>query len=101
MDFELSPVAHEYCDRMWDFMRAEVLPAEAEYEGYRAAHGPHVHPPVVERLKHSARSRGLWNLFLPSESGLSNLDYAAIAEVSGWSPVIAPEAMNCQAPDSG
>ena len=58
-------------------------------------------PPVVEELKAEARSRGLWNLFLPSVSGLSNLEYAPVAEVSGWSPVIAPEAINCQAPDTG
>ena len=58
-------------------------------------------PPVVEELKAEARSRGLWNLFLPSVSGLSNLEYASVAEVSGWSPVIAPEAINCQAPDTG
>jgi acyl-CoA dehydrogenase len=56
---------------------------------------------VVEELKEEARARGLWNLFLPSVSGLSNLEYASVAEVSGWSPVIAPEAINCQAPDTG
>jgi acyl-CoA dehydrogenase len=55
----------------------------------------------MERLKESARSRRLWNLFLPAVSGLTNLDYAPIAEISGWSPVIAPEAINCQAPDTG
>jgi acyl-CoA dehydrogenase len=56
---------------------------------------------VVEELKADARSRGLWNLFLPAVSGLSTLDYAPVAEVSGWSPTIAPEAINCQAPDTG
>jgi len=60
-----------------------------------------MHPPVLERLKSSARRRDLWNLFLPEISGLSNLEYAAVAEISGWSPVIAPEAINCQAPDTG
>ena len=55
----------------------------------------------MEELKEQARSRGLWNLFLPDVSGLSNLEYAPVAEVSGWSPVIAPEAINCQAPDTG
>jgi len=101
MDFELSLLAQDYSRRMWDFMREEVFPAEPEYERYREQHGPHAHPVVVEKLKESAQARGLWNLFLPSESGLSNVDYAAIAEISGWSPVIAPEAINCQAPDSG
>jgi acyl-CoA dehydrogenase len=56
---------------------------------------------VLEELKTEARSRGLWNLFLPDVSKLSNLEYAPVAEVSGWSPVIAPEAINCQAPDTG
>jgi acyl-CoA dehydrogenase len=52
-------------------------------------------------LTASARNRGLWNLFHPKYGGLSNLEYAAVAEISGWSPVIAPEAINCQAPDTG
>ena len=56
---------------------------------------------MVEDLKHVARSRGLWNLFLPSESGLSVLDYAGLAEVTGRSPELAPEALNCAAPDTG
>src|SRR6476659_9953146 len=101
MDFALSPRAEETCARMWDFMRQEVLPAEADYAAYLREHGDHAYPPVMERLKESARERGLWNLFLPHVSGLSNLEYAAVAEVSGWSPVIAPEVINCQAPDSG
>ena len=101
MDFELSPAAQRTCDAMWDFMREEVLPAEAEWAAYLREHGEHDSPPVMERLKASARERGLWNLFLPDWSGLSNLEYAAVAEVSGWSPVIAPEAINCQAPDTG
>jgi acyl-CoA dehydrogenase len=86
---------------MWDFMRECVMPAEPVYEQWRAAHGEHDHPPVMEELKAEARRRGLWNLFLPSLSGLTNLDYAPVAEISGWSPVIAPEAINCQAPDTG
>ena len=101
MDFALSRQAEQLSARMWDFMRAEVFPAELVYARYLRGHGPHEHPPVMDKLMASARERGLWNLFLPSESGLSNLDYAAIAEISGWSPVIAPEAINCQAPDTG
>ena len=58
-------------------------------------------PPVVEELKAPARERGLWNLFLPSESGLTQLEYATLAELSGWSNELAPEAINCQAPDTG
>jgi acyl-CoA dehydrogenase len=101
MDFALSPAAQDACDRMWDFMRECVLPAEPVYERWRAEHGEHDYPPVMEDLKAEARRRGLWNLFLPSLSGLSNVEYASVAEISGWSPVIAPEAINCQAPDSG
>jgi acyl-CoA dehydrogenase len=101
MDFALSPAAEEACGRMWDFMRECVLPAEPVYEHWRTAHGEHDHPPVMEDLKAEARRRGLWNLFLPSLSGLTIVDYASVAEISGWSPVIAPEAINCQAPDTG
>jgi acyl-CoA dehydrogenase len=58
-------------------------------------------PPVIERLKKEARERELWNLFLPAESGLTQLAYAPIAELTGWSNDLAPEAMNCSAPDTG
>lgn len=101
MDFALSAQAEEICDRMWDFMRSRVFPAEAVWDRQLDELGVHAHPPVMEELKEEARRRGLWNLFLRDLSGLSNLEYAAIAEISGWSPVIAPEAINCQAPDTG
>lgn len=101
MDFSLSAKAEDTCARMWDFMLEEVFPAEPVYAEWREANDPHGHPPVLEELKASARKRGLWNLFLPEVSGLSNLEYAPVAEISGWSPVIAPEAINCQAPDTG
>lgn len=101
MDFALSEKAQRTCDEMWDFMRSHVFPAEPVWTAHLAEHGPHAYPPVMEELKAEARRRGLWNLFLPKLSGLSNLEYAAVAEISGWSPVIAPEAINCQAPDTG
>jgi acyl-CoA dehydrogenase len=101
MDFELSDRASETAARMWDFMRENVFPSERVYAAFLVEHGPHAHPPVLEDLKASAKRRGLWNLFLPEWSGLTNLEYATIAEISGWSPVIAPEAINCQAPDTG
>jgi len=101
MDFSLSPRAAEACEDMWDFMRSHVFPAEPVWAAYLREHGDHAHPPVMEKLKAEARRRGLWNLFLPRLSGLSNVEYAAVAEISGWSPVIAPEAINCQAPDTG
>lgn len=98
-----SARAVELHARMLSFMREHVLPAEAEYDAYRREAGPddHVVPPVVERLKKQAQSDGLWNLFLPSESGLTQLEYAPIAELSGWSNDLAPEAINGQAPDTG
>jgi acyl-CoA dehydrogenase len=81
-----------------------VYPAEAVYvEQVRSAATPHVHPPVMEELKSEARRRGLWNLFLPDEehgAGLSNADYAPLAEVMGRT-AIAAEACNCSAPDTG
>src|SRR4051794_5916437 len=87
------------------FLDEAVLPAEPVYEAWRAERrgtsAEHECPPIIEELKAEARHRGLWNLFLPDVSGLSNLEYAPVAEVSGWSPVIAPEAINCQAPDTG
>ncbi|MBA2560869.1 MAG: acyl-CoA dehydrogenase family protein [Propionibacteriales bacterium] len=101
MDFALSPRAEETCAQMWDFMREQVFPAEAVWSEHLAANGEHTLPPIMEDLKAEARRRHLWNLFLPAVSGMSNVDYAAVAEISGWSPVIAPEAINCQAPDTG
>ncbi|MCW2621491.1 MAG: hypothetical protein JWL64_1093 [Frankiales bacterium] len=98
-----SARAQELHGLMLAFMREHVLPAEADYLAYRRAAGPDDHsvPPVIETLKKQAQSTGLWNLFLPSESGLTQLEYAAIAELSGWSNDLAPEAINCQAPDTG
>jgi acyl-CoA dehydrogenase len=106
VEYELpvpTPRARELYDRMLVFMREEVLPAEAEYLEHRRAAGPDGHevPPVVETLKQKARQQGLWNLFLPAESGLSQLEYAPIAELSGWSLDLAPEAINGAAPDTG
>ena len=105
MDFDLSPKADDLRARLVDFMERHVYPAEAVYEAQIAESGdPHLHPPVMEELKAEARRRGLWNLFLPHTTewggGLSNLDYAPLAEISGRS-LIAPEALNCSAPDTG
>lgn len=90
-----------------EFMDSHVLPAESVYRDQMAALGdPHGHPQIVEDLKAEARSRGLWNLFLPHRTEwtpdpLSNLDYAYLAEIAGRSAELAPEAMNCSAPDTG
>ena len=105
MDFAPSPRAAEMLDRLQSFMDDLVLPAEPVYAQQRrantAAGRPHDLPQVVEDLKSEARDRGLWNLFLPAESGLSVTEYAPLAELTGWSPDLAPEALNCAAPDTG
>ncbi len=103
MDFALSAKAEDYRGRLQDFMDTHVFPAEEAYEQYRRdkGYGDHTLPPVVEELKVEARTRGLWNLFLPDVSGLTNLEYATLAEITGWSVHIAPEAINCDAPNTG
>ncbi|MDT0203239.1 acyl-CoA dehydrogenase family protein [Nocardioides sp. AE5] len=103
LDLTPSPKAQELRATLVDFMNEDVFPAEEAYHAYRVEKGPEDHtlPPVVEELKAKARERGLWNLFLPAVSGISNLDYAGLAEITGWSLELAPEALNCQAPDTG
>jgi acyl-CoA dehydrogenase len=103
VDFEHSAKAQDHIGRLQDFMDSHVFPAEKAYEEYRNEKGrdDHTLPPVVEELKAEARSRGLWNLFLPDVSGLTNVEYAALAEITGWSSHIAPEAINCDAPNTG
>jgi acyl-CoA dehydrogenase len=105
MDFMLSDTAQALRERLLTFMTQEVLPAEPVYARQLQESGdPHHHPAVMEELKAKARDAGLWNLFLPHKTewteGLSNLDYAPLAEITGRSP-IAPEALNCSAPDTG
>ena len=99
----MSAKGQDFHERLTDFMTEFVFPAEESYDAYRLEAGPddHTVPPVVEDLKKLAKDRGLWNLFLPSESGLTNLEYAPLAELSGWSMELAPEALNCAAPDTG
>jgi acyl-CoA dehydrogenase len=103
VDFAMSTKAADYHKRLTEFLTDHVLPAEAEYERYRREAGAddHTVPPVVEELKVLAKERGLWNLFLPAASGLANVEYAPLAELTGWSINIAPEALNCSAPDTG
>ena len=106
MDFALSPKTTEYAAKLQAFMDSEVFPAEAVYHQQRehliAQGKPHALPAVVEELKLKAKALGLWNLFLPHlEHGLTVTDYATLAEITGWSPDIAPEALNCSAPDTG
>ncbi len=104
MDFAPSDRSRKLTEQVRAFMREEVLPAEEVYERQLRESGePHHHPQVMEDLKAKARAAGLWNLFLPDErwgAGLSNADYAPMAEEMGHS-FIGPEAFNCAAPDTG
>src|SRR5271169_2835695 len=106
MDFSPSPKAQSYAQRLAAFMQEHVVPAEADYFA-QLQNIPNwrcwKQPPVMERLKSKARAAGLWNLFLPARdygAGLSNVEYAPLAEITGRSS-IAPEVFNCNAPDTG
>jgi acyl-CoA dehydrogenase len=109
MDFAFSERCVELQKQVERFLEDHVYPAERVFEeqaaANRAAGTPFRTPEVMAGLKAEARSRGLWNLFLPGDdrygAGLSVLDYAPIAELTGRSAHIAPEAMNCSAPDTG
>jgi len=104
MDFEPSQRCIEYKERLQAFMDEHVYPAEEVYERQMRESGdPHHQPQVMEDLKARAREAGLWNMFLPDAehgAGLSNSDYAPLAEILGRSH-IASEACNCSAPDTG
>jgi len=109
MEFNLSDRANEYLRRLHAFMDEEILPSESAYGKERRAFAesgtPHAPSEIIETLKLSARKRGLWNLFLPDSHdpahGLSVTDYAPLAELTGWAPEMAPEILNCSAPDTG
>ncbi|XP_076868377.1 acyl-CoA dehydrogenase family member 11 isoform X1 [Brachyhypopomus gauderio] len=102
--FLQSPKGHAILQQVKEFMRRHILPAEQHIKEYYAKNtdGPlrWQTPPALEQLKAKARAAGLWNLFLPVISGLSQLDYSYIAEETGRCSY-APEVFNCQAPDSG
>jgi acyl-CoA dehydrogenase len=109
MDFRPSPRAEDYAQRVRAFLRDHIRPVEVATLGALAAKGTSsdwttwVVPPAVEALKAKARAEGLWNLFLPDPkrgAGLTNIEYAGIAEEMGQS-LLAPEVFNCNAPDSG
>jgi acyl-CoA dehydrogenase len=104
MDFEPSQRCIEFKDRLSAFMDEHVHPSEPIYEQQlRESGDPHHQPQIMEELKERAREAGLWNMFLPDSelgAGLSNSDYAPLAEILGRSH-IASEACNCSAPDTG
>jgi acyl-CoA dehydrogenase len=104
MDFAFDARTSELSRRLLDFMDEHVYPAEPVFEQQLAERSdPWASVPIVEELKAEARRRGLWNFFLPGEhgAGLTNLQYAPLAEITGRSPSLAPTALNCAAPDTG
>jgi acyl-CoA dehydrogenase len=104
MDFEHSPRTQEMLERLTAFQEREIDPREeAHLRELQARADPWVVPPLVEELKAKAKAEGLWNLFLPDEqhgAGLSNVEYAPLAERMGRS-LITAEVCNCNAPDTG
>ncbi|CEG66292.1 Putative Acyl-CoA dehydrogenase NM domain-like protein [Rhizopus microsporus] len=103
----LSPKFKDLYAKAKDFVENDCIPAEKTYELQMGQNENRwkIVPSVIEELKAKAKSLGLWNLFLgrdyPEGAGLTNVEYALIAELTGRSPKIAPEAMNCSAPDTG
>jgi acyl-CoA dehydrogenase len=104
VDFAHSAKAADYIERVGDFISTEIEPIEPEYhQTLHAQPNPYVVLPIMDELKAKARAQGLWNLFLPDPergAGLTNLEYAPLAELMGRS-FIAPEVFNCSAPDTG
>ncbi|MCR3753877.1 acyl-CoA dehydrogenase family protein [Lentzea californiensis] len=105
MDFAYDAKTEELRTKLLAFMDSHVYPAEAVLEQQlHDASDPWERQPILEELKAEARRQGLWNLFLPDAehgAGLTNLQYAPLAEITGRSPHLAPEALNCAAPDTG
>lgn len=119
MDFQHSERSLEYQGKLTEFMDECIYPAEAVYEQQmRESVDPHHFPAILDELKAEAKKRGLWNLFHPhlgaggtggagsaggdsNRPGLTNAEYAPLAEIMGRSMHLAPEACNCNAPDTG
>jgi acyl-CoA dehydrogenase len=106
MDFAYDTTTIELQERLSAFMEEFIYPAEDTFFRQRAEMVDRwASPPVVEELKDAARAQGLWNLFLPRTheygAGLTNVQYAPLAEITGGAVWLAPEALNCSAPDTG
>ena len=106
MDFSFDQRTTELREQLLAFMEQHVYPAESALADERAAEAGAdgwSRPPVIRELQREAKAQGLWNLFLPGEygAGLTNLQYAPLAEILGRSPRLGPEAVNCSAPDTG
>ena len=104
MNFEHSAKVKDLQEKLIDFMQSNIYPNEGNYFDYiEKSKSRWVVPPIMEELKDKAKIAGLWNLFLPDSkygAGLSNLEYAPLAEIMGRS-FIASEIFNCSAPDTG
>ncbi|SIS85605.1 acyl-CoA dehydrogenase family protein [Alicyclobacillus vulcanalis] len=104
MDFSYSEKVVALKRKLEQFMEEVVYPGERTYyEQLASQPNRWMVPPIMEEMKAKAKAAGLWNLFLPDSeygAGLTNLEYAPLAEVMGRSP-IAPEVFNCNAPDTG
>jgi acyl-CoA dehydrogenase len=106
MDFAFDQTTIDLQERLRAFMDEFVYPAEETFFRQRAETPDRWGtPPIVEELKAAARAQGLWNLFLPRKhdygAGLTNVQYAPLAEITGGAVWLAPEALNCSAPDTG
>ena len=102
MDFRPSDHAQHWQERVQRFLDERVTPRTAEYRAQVHAE-PDVQPPVMEAMKAEAQQAGLWNMFLPGDhgAGLTNLEYAPLAEAMGKAGLWTPEVFNCNAPDTG
>ena len=104
MDFAYSEKVNTLRERLIAFMERFIYPNEQTYrDQIKASGNPHHHSEIVDELKAKAKAEGLWNLFLPDEeygAGLTNLEYAPLAEIMGRVPW-SSEVFNCGAPDTG
>ncbi|MFC7545601.1 acyl-CoA dehydrogenase family protein [Plantactinospora sp. GCM10030261] len=104
MDFGFDPRTAELHEAVHDFLVERILPAEPTHAEQVTTGPAWSRPSIMAELQAEARERDLWNLFLPDPrygAGLTNLQYAPLAELTGRSPHLAPEALNCAAPDTG
>ena len=99
MDFDYTDKVKDLQGRVTAFMQDYVIPSEEPISTWFAENRDEWGAaPMMDDLKAEAKKQGLWNLFLPEDSrgaGLTNLEYAPLAEITGWSPTIGPEALNC------
>jgi acyl-CoA dehydrogenase len=103
VDFQYSAKAQDYLKRLGAFMDEHIYPNEEPYYTQLGQGSRWQDPPLIEPLREKARAAGLWNLFLPDSphgAGLTNLEYAPLAEMTGR-VIFAPEVFNCAAPDTG